>query len=210
MAAVLFTPGALTLKKLDESLLCEDMVEKIAATVHSMKVDDLHTEMALELTFLKNRTPMEGLKKLFPNVMLYVHTLDNEDRIFDSFCVMNRVVIYKLNETEILVLSEFTDTFYHAGYYTINHTEKRAVLVKNKIYARNSGYGPGDEDCEIDFIREALDMEDYSFGKAAGAENKWLLGGAMINWFIGAKEEDLGMWHDRQCEGDKIWKRQKR
>lgn len=183
----------LTLQKLDQSLLCEDLVEKIAKTVHSLKVDDLHTEMALELTFLKNRTPMEGLKQLFPNVMLYVHTLDKgEDEVmFDSFCVMDRVVIYKLNETELLVLSEFTGSFYHAGYYKINHTEKRVVLMKNKTYARMGGYGPGDEDCEIDFIREALDIEDYSFGKEAGAENKWLLGGAMINWFIGAGEKDF-------------------
>jgi hypothetical protein len=197
MAAVLCTPAAapLTLQKLDQTLLCEDLVEKIAKTVHFLKVDDLHTEMALELTFLKNRTPMEGLKKLFPQVMLYVHTLDKgEDEVmFDSLCVMDRVVIYRLNETELLVLSDFTDSFYHAGYYKINHAEKRVVLMKNKTYARVGGYGPGDEDCEIDFIREALGMEDYSFGRGVGVENKWLLGGAMINWFIGAGEKDLGV-----------------
>lgn len=183
---------AMTFKAV-ETALCEDVVQKIAGNVHALGVQDLHTEMALELNFIKNRTPLEGLKEMFPNVMLFVHKIDDDQSIFDSFCVMDRVVIYRLNETDLLVLSEIKDSFYHAGYYRIYKKEKKVVLLKNKVYIKRSGYSMGDQEGEIDFIREALGLEDHSFVVNYSGENKWLLGSAMINWFIGAKDSDLGM-----------------
>ena len=183
---------AMTFKAV-ETALCEDVVDKIAGNVHALGVQDLHTEMALELNFIKNRTPLEGLKAMFPNVMLFVHKIDEEQDFFDSFCVMDRVVIYRLNETDLLVLSEIKDCFYHAGYYRIYKKEKKVVLLKNKVYIKRSGYSMGDQEGEIDFIREALGLEDHSFVVNYSGENKWLLGSAMINWFIGAKDSDLGM-----------------
>jgi len=174
-----------------ESALPEDLVDKIARTVHTLRVDSIHEEMAMELLFFKSRTPTDGLKNMFPNLSVYVHTLDNIDDLFDSLCVMNRVVIYKLTNTDMIVLSEFTNCLYHAAYYKINHDTKHITLIKAKAYIKDSGYSASDADASIDFISDALNVYDYIFTKQPNAENKWLLGGAMINWFMGAKDADI-------------------
>ena len=176
-----------------EKHLNEDLLEKIATTVHSLKVENLHEEMEMELLFFKERSPVQGLKKIFPNLMSYVHILDKEDELVDSTCIMDRVVIYKLNDTDMIVLSEFSGSLYHAAYYRMNHYTKMLLLLKSKAYAKQSGYDVTDGDCALDFVCEALNINDYTFSRANCKEDKWLLGGAMINWLISAKNEELGL-----------------
>lgn len=185
--------ATLSFKCLEQNL-CEDMVDKIAANLHGMYVKDLHTEMELELSFLKRRTPIEGLKKLFPNVLLYVHLLNEQavpDPLFDSFCIMDRVIIYKLNDTELLVLSELTDYIYHTGYYTIDHMDRTLTLQKDKVYIRNPGYGPSTTIYEEEFIKDALDLHGYTVTYNKKGADKWLLGGIMINWLLSVSDKEL-------------------
>lgn len=184
--------SAITLRTVEKHLN-EDLLERIATTVHSLKVENLHEEMAMELLFFKERSPVQGLKKMFPNLTTYVHILDQEDELIDSICIMDRVVIYKLNDTDIIVLSQFTGCFYHAAYYRMNHYTKMLILLKSKAYAKQSGYDVKDGDCAIEFIRDALNIHDYTFSRANCKDDKWLLGGAMINWLIAAKDQDLGL-----------------
>jgi hypothetical protein len=176
-----------------EKHLNEDLLEKIATTVHSLKVECLHEEMAMELLFFKEQSPVQGLKKMFPNLVSYVHILDQEDELMDSTCIMDRVVVYKLNDTDIIVLSQFTGCLYHSAYYRMNHHTKMLLLLKSKSYSKQSGYDVTDGDCALDFVCEALNINDYTFSRGYCKEDKWLLGGAMINWLIAAKNEDLGL-----------------